>query len=127
LGALLIVDTVASLAAVPIDVDTQRIDICFADRKRPSPLPRGMSPIQCPAGQERVSQAQDDVQSWYFDLTTAMNYWGKPAVSSHAADFLDFRAAGKRAPLWWRGPGGALGAASWESARRLIAGLERGT
>src|SRR5256885_501414 len=33
LGALLVVDTVASLAAVPLHVDRERVDICFRDRK----------------------------------------------------------------------------------------------
>src|SRR6267154_30228 len=57
LGALLIVDTVASLAAEPLHVDKQRLDIVFSGSKK--------------------------VQSWYFDLTTAMNYWGKDRLYHH--------------------------------------------
>src|SRR5246127_5993835 len=34
LGALLIVDTVASLAAVPLHIDKQRIDICFSGSQK---------------------------------------------------------------------------------------------
>ena len=45
LGALLIVDTVASLAAVPLDVDKQRIDICFSGSQKAISAPPGMSPI----------------------------------------------------------------------------------
>jgi len=40
LGALLIVDTVASLAAVPIDVNKQRIDICFSGSQKAISAPR---------------------------------------------------------------------------------------
>src|SRR5207245_11740350 len=48
LGALLIVDTVASLAAVPLDVDRQRIDICFRGSLQAVSAPPGISPM--PAG-----------------------------------------------------------------------------
>src|SRR5258708_1657736 len=44
-GALLVVDTVASLAAVPLHVDKQRIDICFSGSQKAISAPPGMSPI----------------------------------------------------------------------------------
>src|SRR6266849_5601827 len=45
LGALLVVDTVASLAAVPVHVDRERIDICFSGSQKAISAPPGMSPI----------------------------------------------------------------------------------
>ena len=45
LGALLVVDTVASLAGVPLDVDAQRIDICFSGSQKAISAPPGMAPI----------------------------------------------------------------------------------
>jgi len=61
LGALLIVDTVASLAAVPLDVDKQRIDICFSGSQKAISAPPGMSPITVsPRCRRSVSQAQDE-------------------------------------------------------------------
>src|SRR6202007_555169 len=45
LGALLVVDTVASLAAVPLHVDRERIDICFSGSQKALSAPPGMSPI----------------------------------------------------------------------------------
>jgi alanine-glyoxylate transaminase / serine-glyoxylate transaminase / serine-pyruvate transaminase len=84
LGALLIVDTVASLAAVPIDVDKQRIDICFSGSQKAISAPPGMSPITVsPAAEEVFRKRKTKVQSWYFDLTTAMNYWGKDRLYHH--------------------------------------------
>jgi alanine-glyoxylate transaminase/serine-glyoxylate transaminase/serine-pyruvate transaminase len=84
LGALLIVDTVASLAAVPIDVDKQRIDICFSGSQKAISAPPGMSPITVsPAAEEVFRNRKTKVQSWYFDLTTAMNYWGKDRLYHH--------------------------------------------
>jgi alanine-glyoxylate transaminase/serine-glyoxylate transaminase/serine-pyruvate transaminase len=84
LDALLIVDTVASLAAVPLDVDKQRIDICFSGSQKAISAPPGMSPITVsPAAEEVFRKRKTRVQSWYFDLTTAMNYWGKDRLYHH--------------------------------------------
>jgi alanine-glyoxylate transaminase / serine-glyoxylate transaminase / serine-pyruvate transaminase len=84
LGALLIVDTVASLAAVPLHVDRQRIDICFSGTQKAISAPPGMSPITVsPKAEEVFRNRKTKVQSWYFDLTTAMNYWGKDRLYHH--------------------------------------------
>src|SRR5438876_4248296 len=84
LGALLVVDSVASLAAVPIDVDKQRVDICFSGSQKAISAPPGMSPITVsPAAEEIFRKRKTKVQSWYFDLTTAMNYWGKDRLYHH--------------------------------------------
>jgi alanine-glyoxylate transaminase / serine-glyoxylate transaminase / serine-pyruvate transaminase len=84
LGALLIVDTVASLAGVPLDVDRQRIDICFSGSQKALSAPPGMSPITVNARvEELLRNRKTKVQSWYFDLTTTMNYWGKERTYHH--------------------------------------------
>jgi alanine-glyoxylate transaminase / serine-glyoxylate transaminase / serine-pyruvate transaminase len=84
LGALLIVDTVASLAGVPLNVDRQRIDICFSGTQKALSAPPGMSPITVNARvEELLRNRKTKVQSWYFDLTTTMNYWGKERTYHH--------------------------------------------
>jgi alanine-glyoxylate transaminase/serine-glyoxylate transaminase/serine-pyruvate transaminase len=84
LGALLIVDTVASLAAEPLDVDQQKLDIVFSGTQKALGAPPGMSPITVNARAEEVlKNRKKKVQSWYFDLTTAMNYWGKDRLYHH--------------------------------------------
>src|SRR6201997_3243293 len=83
-GALLVVDTVASLAAVPLHVDRQRIDICFSGSQKAISAPPGMSPITVsPRAEETFRNRKTKVQSWYFDLSTAMNYWGKDRLYHH--------------------------------------------
>ncbi|MGB9435405.1 MAG: alanine--glyoxylate aminotransferase family protein [Candidatus Acidiferrum sp.] len=83
-GALLVVDTVASLAAVPLHVDKQRIDICFSGTQKAISAPPGMSPITVsPRAEEAFRNRKSKVQSWYFDLSTAMNYWGKDRLYHH--------------------------------------------
>jgi alanine-glyoxylate transaminase/serine-glyoxylate transaminase/serine-pyruvate transaminase len=84
LGALLVVDTVASLAAVPLHVDREHIDICFSGSQKAISAPPGMSPITVgPRAEEVMRTRKSKVQSWYFDLTTAMNYWGKERLYHH--------------------------------------------
>lgn len=84
LGALLVVDTVASLAGVPLDVDAERIDICFSGSQKAISAPPGMAPITVgPRAEEVMHARKEPVRSWYFDLTTAMNYWGKDRLYHH--------------------------------------------
>jgi alanine-glyoxylate transaminase / serine-glyoxylate transaminase / serine-pyruvate transaminase len=83
-GALLVVDTVASLAAEPLHVDKQRIDICFSGSQKALSAPPGMSPITVsPRAEEIFRNRKSKVQSWYFDLSTAMNYWGQDRLYHH--------------------------------------------
>jgi len=84
LGALLVVDTVASLAAEPLHVDQQRLDIVFSGSQKALSAPPGMSPITIsPRAEQVLRNRKKKVQSWYFDLTTAMNYWGKDRLYHH--------------------------------------------
>jgi alanine-glyoxylate transaminase / serine-glyoxylate transaminase / serine-pyruvate transaminase len=84
LGALLIVDAVASLAGVPLDIDRQRIDICFSGSQKAISGPPGMAPITVNARvEDMLRKRKTKVQSWYFDLTTVMNYWGKERTYHH--------------------------------------------
>ncbi|GAC1617485.1 MAG: alanine--glyoxylate aminotransferase family protein [Candidatus Acidiferrum sp.] len=83
-GALLVVDAVASLAAVPLHIDRDRVDICFSGSQKAISAPPGMSPITVsPATEEVFRKRKSKVSSWYFDLTTAMNFWGKDRLYHH--------------------------------------------
>jgi alanine-glyoxylate transaminase / serine-glyoxylate transaminase / serine-pyruvate transaminase len=84
LGALLIVDCVATLAGVPLDVDRQRIDICFGGTQKAISAPPGMAPITVNSRvEELLENRKTKVQSWYFDLTTVKKYWGKERTYHH--------------------------------------------
>lgn len=84
LGALLIVDAVASLGGVPLDVRRQNIDICFSGSQKAISAPPGMAPITI---NERVEALLRDRKSapgtWYFDLNPIMNYWGHERTYHH--------------------------------------------
>jgi alanine-glyoxylate transaminase / serine-glyoxylate transaminase / serine-pyruvate transaminase len=84
LGALLVVDSVATLAGVPLDADRQGIDVCFSGSQKAISAPPGMAPITVNARvEEMLRSRKTKVQSWYFDLTTVMNYWGKERTYHH--------------------------------------------
>jgi alanine-glyoxylate transaminase / serine-glyoxylate transaminase / serine-pyruvate transaminase len=84
LGALLVVDTVATLAGIPLDVDRDRIDICFSGSQKAISAPPGMSPITInPRVEEMLRARKTPVGSWYFDLTPILTMWGKERSYHH--------------------------------------------
>jgi len=84
LGAILAVDAVATLGGVPLDVDRQRIDICFSGSQKTLSAPPGMAPITLNARVEDIVRARKaPVQSWYFDFVPIMSYWGKERTYHH--------------------------------------------
>jgi len=84
LGAMLVVDAVATLGGIPLDVDALRLDICFSGSQKALSAPPGLAPISVSARMEEALRARKTkVQSWYLDLTTTMNYWGKERTYHH--------------------------------------------
>jgi alanine-glyoxylate transaminase / serine-glyoxylate transaminase / serine-pyruvate transaminase len=84
LDALLVVDTVATLAGAPLDVDRERIDICFSGSQKALSAPPGMAPMTVNERVEELMRARKEpVRTWYFDLTPIMSYWGKERTYHH--------------------------------------------
>ena len=84
LGTMLVVDAVATLVGTPLNVDQQRIDLCFSGSQKAISAPPGMAPITVsPRMDEALRNRKTPVQSWYFDLTTTMNFWGKDRTYHH--------------------------------------------
>lgn len=86
LEAMLVVDAVATLAGAPLHTDRQRLDICFSGSQKAISAPPGLAPITVsPRMEEALRTRKTKVQSWYFDLTTTMNFWGKERTYHHTA------------------------------------------
>src|SRR5271167_2331705 len=84
LSALLVVDTVATLAGIPLDIDREKIDICFSGSQKAISAPPGMSPITVNARVEELMRARKTpVASWYFDFTPIMTMWGGERTYHH--------------------------------------------
>jgi len=82
-GSLLVVDTVASLAAVPLHVDKQRIDICFSGSQKAISAPPECRPSPSARAGRSFPQSQVKGAELVLDLSTAMNYWGKDRLYHH--------------------------------------------
>ena len=84
LGALLVVDAVATLAGMPLDIDREKIDICFSGSQKAISAPPGMSPITVNTRVEELMRARKSpVASWYFDFTPIMTMWGGERTYHH--------------------------------------------
>ncbi len=84
LGALLVVDAVATLAGVPMNIEKQKIDICFSGSQKALSAPPGMAPITVNARVEEVIKARKTpVASWYFDFMPIMTMWGSERTYHH--------------------------------------------
>jgi alanine-glyoxylate transaminase/serine-glyoxylate transaminase/serine-pyruvate transaminase len=85
-GALLLVDTVASLGGVPFSADELGVDICYSGSQKCLSCPPGLAPITVgPRADEVLAHRRTKVQSWYLDLTLVRRYWGTDRVYHHTA------------------------------------------
>lgn len=83
-GALLLVDTVASLGGVDVPVDEIGIDICYTGSQKCLGAPSGLAPITIsPRAEAALAARTSKVQSWYLDLTLLRKYWGPERVYHH--------------------------------------------
>lgn len=83
-GALLLVDAVTALGAMPVDFDRVGIDICYSCTQKGLGAPPGLSPI---ALSERAAEAlharQRKPAAWYLDLRLLEEYWFEPHRYHH--------------------------------------------
>jgi len=85
-GAMLLVDTVTSLAGCDVRVDDWRIDACYSGTQKCLSCPPGLSPVTF--GQKAVDALharKRKVSSWYLDLSMIEKYWGEERFYHHTA------------------------------------------
>ncbi len=83
-GALLLVDTVASLGGVSVPVDELGVDICYTGSQKCLSAPPGLAPITVgPRAEAVLAARKSKVQSWYLDLALLRKYWGPERVYHH--------------------------------------------
>ena len=81
-----VVDTVASLGGIPVDVDALGIDVCFSGSQKCLSVPPGLAPICFSAkALTAVENRETPVQSWYFDVTGIREYVGTHRRYHHTA------------------------------------------
>ena len=71
-GALVVVDAVTSLGAMPLRTDDWAIDICYSCSQKGLGAPSGLAPITFSA---RALEQRAPSRSFYFDLSLLEDYW----------------------------------------------------
>lgn len=85
-GALLLVDTVTSLAGCPVAVDDWGADAVYSGTQKCLSCPPGLAPVSLSArAMEAAQRRRRKVQSWYFDVNLLASYWGQERVYHHTA------------------------------------------
>ena len=85
-GALLLVDTVTSLAGMKVDVDGWQIDACYSGTQKCLSCPPGLAPVTfSDAAVKAIDNRKTKVQSWYLDITMIRKYWGSERLYHHTA------------------------------------------
>ncbi len=85
-GALMLVDTVTSLAGMEVDVDGWHVDACYSGTQKCISCPPGLSPVTfSPAATDVIDKRKSKVRSWYLDMTMVRAYWGSERLYHHTA------------------------------------------
>jgi len=81
---LLLVDTVTSLAGVPLYVDAWGIDACYSGTQKCLGVPPGLSPLTfSERAMKKITSRKTKVQSWYMDITLINSYWATGTRAYH--------------------------------------------
>ena len=92
-GALLVVDAVATLGGVRLPVDELGIDVCYSGSQKCLSAPPGLAPITVSERAMRViEQRRTPVQSWYLDLALHARLWGAEHIYHHTSPVLNLYA-----------------------------------
>src|SRR5215510_10188485 len=85
-GALMLLDTVTSLAGCPVRIDEWGIDAVYSGTQKCLSCPPGLSPVSLsPGALEVATKRKTKVQSWYLDVNLLASYWGEQRVYHHTA------------------------------------------
>lgn len=85
-GALMLLDTVTSLAGCEVNVDKWQIDAVYSGTQKCLSCPPGLSPVSLSDKALEVAQSRRErVQSWYLDVNLLNGYWGTERVYHHTA------------------------------------------
>src|SRR5271170_2397101 len=83
-GALVIGDCVTSLGAMPVELDTNGIDVAYSCSQKGLSCPAGLSPISISdEASERLSKRAEPTWSWYLDARLLAKYFEPPYVYHH--------------------------------------------
>jgi len=83
-GSLLVLDTVATLGGIPVEIDLWDVDIAYSGSQKCLSCPPGLAPITIgPRAVEVLEKRKTPVASWYLDLQGMLKYWLPPHSYHH--------------------------------------------
>jgi len=83
---LLLLDTVTSLAGVPVEIDAWGVDAVYSGTQKCLSCPPGLAPVSfSPRAVEVINKRKTKVQSWYLDMAMVQRYWGEERFYHHTA------------------------------------------
>jgi alanine-glyoxylate transaminase/serine-glyoxylate transaminase/serine-pyruvate transaminase len=83
---LLLLDTVTSLAGVPVEIDAWEVDAVYSGTQKCLSCPPGLAPVSfSDRALEVITSRKSKVQSWYLDINMLASYWGEDRVYHHTA------------------------------------------
>src|ERR1700730_2654549 len=124
-GALLVVDAVASLGGVSLPVDELGIDIAYSGSQKSLSAPPGLAPITLSdRSLAAIVGRRVPVQSWYMDLGLHARFWDTEHIYHHTAPILNVYALREALRISAKeGSDERIMRHQWH-ARALCAGLE---
>ena len=83
---LFLVDAVTSLGGIPVEVDRNRIDVCYSGTQKCLGVPPGLAPITfSEKAMRRIEARSRPCQSWYLDVQLIAGYVGEQRRYHHTA------------------------------------------
>jgi len=124
-GALLMVDTVTSLAGCPVEIDEWGVDASYSGTQKCIGCPPGLSPVTfSDRALARIRARQSKCRSWYLDLSLIGSYFGSSRVYHHTAPINMIYALDEALALVFEEGLAARHARHRANHLALIAGLE---
>jgi alanine-glyoxylate transaminase/serine-glyoxylate transaminase/serine-pyruvate transaminase len=83
---LLLLDTVTSLAGMPVLTDRWGVDAVYSGTQKCLSCPPGLAPVSfSPRAVEVINRRKTKVQSWYLDMAMVQRYWDAERFYHHTA------------------------------------------
>lgn len=84
--ALVVADCVSSLGGVEFRMDEWDVDAAYSASQKCLSCPPGVSPLSINAdAMSKISERDQQVRSWYLDLSLLDEYWGEERAYHHTA------------------------------------------
>lgn len=85
-SALLLLDTVTSLAGAPVFLDRWHVDLAYSGSQKCLSCPPGIAPLTlAERALEKLTRRKTKVASWYLDMNLIGKYWGGERTYHHTA------------------------------------------